>query len=187
MYEYSTKRQLSGMGWSDISGWRNLLNPGGYCPESNKDRRVCATNDASDLAMMRDAGCTRVAYLNSDNVVDPCTTSSGNQGSVWCCPRNIQAAAGRAATRTSTTIDNVATTTSGNETVARPIINSDLPSTDALIPHQSKMPAPEQTSIAPFAGGLLKAGSITWKAFAVVGCGVFVYFGYNYLVSKGRI
>lgn len=193
MYEYSTNRQFSGMGWSEISGWSNLLNPGGYCPGSDKDRRICAMDNAADRATMQAAGCIRPSYLNEDNAVDPCTTSGGNPGTVWCCPENNpltpaqRLAAGQAAAPGSgQTATTTTTTTAGQETITRPIVNADLPQSNDPVPQQ-KTPGAEQPSGGSTAGGMLKAGSMTWKVYAVLGSAVFAYFGYEYLVSTGRI
>jgi hypothetical protein len=183
MYEYSTKRQLSGMGWSEVGFVQGTLFRGGWCPGSNKDRRICAIDNAADRATMQEAGCIRPVSLLSNNIVDSCGTSSGYTGTVWCCPAdNPRTPEQRAAAQTSAPGQS-STTTPGRETVAPPIVNADIPRED----EQPKTPAPEQSSVAPVGGGALKEGSVFWKVFAAVGCAFFAYNGYNYLVSTGRI
>jgi peptidoglycan hydrolase-like protein with peptidoglycan-binding domain len=70
MYELGMK----GLGWSEISGYPTCesVTGGGI--------KRCFTSAASDQNCARSCGCIQT----SEN----CTTSSGNGGTQWCCPRD---------------------------------------------------------------------------------------------------
>jgi hypothetical protein len=181
MYEYTTKTPVSGMGWSEIStAWR----PGTltyYCPGSNKDRKICATDTAQDNAAIRSAGCVRPLHsIWRDARSVSCTTGGGpvdssgsqtdtpNPGTIWCCPANRPEPL--PTTPTGLTQEN-ARRAELQQAAQRGEISSDGSPTTA-----PKTPAEDE-------GVVSSDNSYLW-VFGVLGVAVFSYIGYKYVTSK---
>lgn len=73
MYEYGLKG-LGALGWSDISGYPTCSSVAG-----GGIKRCFVQND-TDRACAQGCGC----HVTSES----CTTTSGNAGLKWCCPRD---------------------------------------------------------------------------------------------------
>lgn len=183
MYEYSTKKQLSGMGWSEITAWDtsvpwNVLAL--YCPGDNKDRKICATDTAQDNAAISSAGCIRPAQPLRGARIVSCTTGGGpvdssgrqtdtpNPGTIWCCPANRPEP--RPTTPTTITQE-AARRTELQQAAQRGEVSPDGSPTTA-----PKTPAEDE-------GNVTSDNSYMW-VFGVLGVAVFSYIGYKYVTSK---
>jgi hypothetical protein len=180
MYEHSTKWQLSGMGWSELSAsdWF-LHNQTLYCPGTDKDKRVCALDTDQDRAAMQHNGCIRPRQLLYGARVVNCTTAGGpavaagqtrvpgGAGTVWCCPDSLLPIPTTPEALTREQAENA----ERQQAAQRGEISSDGSPTTA-----PKTPSEDE-------GAVSSDNSYLW-VFGVLGVAVFSYIGYKYVTSK---